>query len=76
MNNVTIYTNIGCSACHQAMDFMTRHGVSYVERNLADDPAARDELLAMGFRAVPVIKVGDETMLGFSAPRLRKMLAL
>jgi glutaredoxin 3 len=74
--NVTIYTNIGCSACHQAMDFMTRHGVSFVERNLADDLSARDELLAMGFRAVPVIKVGDETMLGFSAPKLRKMLAL
>jgi glutaredoxin 3 len=74
--DVTIYTNVGCSACHQAKDFMTRHGVSFVERNLADDPAARDELLAMGFRAVPVIKVGSETMLGFSAPKLRKMLAL
>ena len=74
--SVTIYTNVGCSACHQAMNFMTRHNVSFVERNLADDPSARDELLAMGFRAVPVIKVGDETMLGFSAPKLRKMLAL
>jgi len=30
----------------------------------------------MGYRAVPVIKIGDETMLGFSAPRLRRMLNL
>jgi hypothetical protein len=30
----------------------------------------------MGFRAVPVIKVGDETMLGFSAVKLRRMLGL
>jgi glutaredoxin len=74
--DVTIYTNTGCSACHQAMDFMTRHGVNFVERSLAEDPAARDELLAMGFRAVPVIKVGDATMVGFSAPKLRKMLSL
>ena len=74
--DVTIYTNVGCSACHQAMDFMARHGVSFIERNLAEDPSARDELIAMGFRAVPVIKVGNETMLGFSAPRLRKMLSL
>jgi glutaredoxin len=73
---VTIYTNTGCSACHQAKDFMTRHGVGFVERSLADDPSARDELVAMGFRAVPVIKVGNETMLGFSAPKLRKMLSL
>ena len=73
---VTIFTNTGCSACHLAMDFMTRNGVTFIERSLADDPAARDELLAMGFRAVPVIKVGNETMLGFSAPKLRKMLSL
>ena len=74
--NVTIYTNTGCSACHLAMDFMTKHGIEYVERSLADDPSARDELLAMGYRAVPVIKVGTETMLGFSAPKLRKLLSL
>src|SRR5208282_1556557 len=46
------------------------------QQKLADDPSARDELLAMGFRAVPVIKVGNETMIGFSAPKLRKMLSL
>ena len=74
--NVTIYTNTGCSACHLAMDFMTRNGVAFVERSLAEDPTAREELLAMGFRAVPVIKVGAETMVGFSAPKLRKMLSL
>jgi glutaredoxin len=58
------------------MDFMTRNGVAFVERSLAEDPSAREELLAMGFRAVPVIKVGAETMVGFSAPKLRKMLSL
>jgi glutaredoxin 3 len=73
---VTIYTNTGCSACHLAMDFMTRNGVSFTEKSLADDPAARDELLAMGYRAVPVIKVGAETMVGFSVPKLRKLLSL
>ncbi len=73
---VVIYTNVGCSACHQAKEFLASHNVSFVERNLADDPSARDEMAAMGFRAVPVIRVGGETMLGFSAPRLRKMLGL
>jgi glutaredoxin 3 len=73
---VTIYTNVGCSACHQAKEFLSQHNVSFVERNLADDPAARDELINLGFRAVPVIRVGNETMLGFSAVKLRKMLGL
>jgi glutaredoxin len=73
---VVIYTNSGCSACHQAKEFLTQHKVSFVERSLADDPTARDELISMGFRAVPVIRVGTETMLGFSAPKLRKILRL
>jgi glutaredoxin 3 len=73
---VVIYTNIGCSACRQAKDFFAQHQVSYVEKNIADDPAARDELIGLGFRAVPVIRVGAETMLGFSAPKLRRMLGL
>ncbi|HYL58430.1 MAG TPA: glutaredoxin family protein [Candidatus Acidoferrales bacterium] len=73
---VVIYTNVGCSACHQAKEFLASHKVSFVEKNLAVDQSARDEMAAMGFRAVPVIRVGGETMLGFSAPRLRKMLGL
>jgi len=73
---VVVYTGPGCSACKQAKQFLTLHGVEYVEKNIGDDPVARDELIAMGYRAVPVIKIGDETMLGFSAPRLRRMLNL
>ncbi|MGH7950246.1 MAG: glutaredoxin family protein [Candidatus Binataceae bacterium] len=73
---VVVYTNVGCPACRQAKDFLSQHNVSYVERNLADDPTALDELASLGFRAVPVIRVGNETMLGFSAPKLRKMLGL
>lgn len=74
--DVVIYTNIGCSACHSVKEFLSQHKVAFTERNIANDDAARDELIAMGFRAVPVIKVDGETMLGFSAPRLRRMLGL
>ena len=55
---------------------MSRHGIPFVERNIGDDSAARDELINAGFRAVPVIRVGDETMVGFSAPKLRKLLGI
>ena len=73
---VVIYTNTGCSACHQAKEFLTNNNVSFVERSLATDPTARDELIELGFRAVPVIRVGEETMLGFSPVRLRRLLGL
>ena len=73
---VIIYTNTGCPACAQAKDFFSRHNVSFVEKSIANDPSARDELLKLGFRAVPVIRVGDETMVGFSASKMRKLLGL
>lgn len=76
MREVTIFTNHGCSACHAAKEFMSQHGVAFVEKNIGEDMAARDELINAGFRAVPVIRVGDESMIGFSAPKLRKMLGL
>jgi len=47
-----------------------------VERNIGDDPAARDELINGGFRAVPVIRVGAETLVGFSPAQLRKLLGI
>ena len=73
---VVIYTNTGCSACHQAKEFLAQHNVSFVEKSIAKDPSLINELASMGFRAVPVIRVGDETMLGFSAVKLRRMLGL
>jgi len=76
VEQVVIFTNVGCSACHQAMDYFTRNNIPFVERNIANDPTARDELLSRGFRATPVIQVGNETMVGFSEPKLRKMLGL
>jgi glutaredoxin 3 len=76
MRQVTIFTNHGCSACHAAMTFFSQHGVPFVERNIGDDPEARDELIRSGFRAVPVIRVGDESMVGFSPVKLRKLLGL
>ncbi len=73
---VVIYTNLGCSACQQAKEFFRANKVGFIEKSIANDPATRDELINLGYRAVPVIKIGDETMVGFSAPKLRKMLGL
>jgi glutaredoxin len=76
MQQVTIFTNHGCAACHAAMSFLSQHGIPFVERNIGDDPAARDELINAGFRAVPVIRVGDQSMVGFSPVQMRKLLGM
>jgi len=74
--NVTVYTMHGCSACNRAKEFLARNGVQFTELNVSDDTKAREELLAMGYRAAPVIKVDNQTMLGFDAEKLKQFLGL
>jgi glutaredoxin 3 len=48
-----------------------------VARNVAEDPTARDELVARtGRMAVPVITVGDEVVVGFDRGRLKRRLGI
>lgn len=72
--NVTVYTMHGCGACDRAKEFLTRNHVKFTELNVSENTQAREELLAMGYRAAPVIKVDDQTMLGFDADKLRHFL--
>jgi glutaredoxin len=66
----------GCNACNHAKEFLSRNGVKFTELNVSEDAQAREELLAMGYRAAPVIKVDNQTMLGFDAEKLRHFLGL
>jgi hypothetical protein len=55
-------------------EFLSRDGRSYVERNVDEDPSAYDELLARGWRSVPVTVVGDASVRGWDAAALRAAL--
>jgi glutaredoxin 3 len=51
--------------------------VPFTARNVADDAAAREELIARtGRMAVPVITVDDEVVVGFDRGRLKRLLAI
>jgi len=46
-------------------EFLSRAGVAFVARNVDEDEAAYDDLIARGFRSVPITVVGDEVVKGF-----------
>jgi glutaredoxin len=56
-------------------EFLSREGRSYVERNVDDDSSAYDELLARGWRSVPVTVIGGESVRGWDRAALRAALA-
>ena len=45
-----------------------------VARDVDEDPSAYDELLARGFRTVPLTIIGDEVIRGFDPAALRAAL--
>ena len=56
-------------------EFLSREGRSFVDRNVDEDPSAYDELLARGWRSVPVTVIGAESVRGYDPVALRAALA-
>lgn len=56
---------------------MAANTISYQDINVAEDRAARDEMVrATGVMAVPVIEVDGEFLIGFDEAALREKLGL
>ncbi|MBC7228417.1 MAG: glutaredoxin family protein [Thermoflexales bacterium] len=56
--------------------FLSERGVSYVERDVMEDEAALRELEELGVMTTPVVRVGDEVVVGFDRARLSALLGL
>jgi hypothetical protein len=55
-------------------EFLSREGHAFIERLVDEDDTAYDELLALGYRAVPVTVIGSTVVVGFDAEALRQAL--
>ena len=54
--------------------YLSRKGLEFTERNISEDDAARDSLMAMGLRSTPVTVIGDQNVVGYSPPKLEAAL--
>ncbi len=74
---VTIYSTPVCHFCHAAKDFFAENGIEYTEYDVASDAAKRQEMIEMTNQmGVPVIRIGDDVVIGFDEGKLRELLAL
>lgn len=55
-------------------EFLSREQQAFTVRNVEDDEAAYEELMAMGFRVVPVTIINGRAITGFDEPALREAL--
>ncbi len=61
MKKVTIYTTPTCGYCKIAKAYFKEHAVAYIEKDVAVDQEAADEMInKSGQMGVPVIAISDE----------------
>ncbi|HVW23554.1 MAG TPA: glutaredoxin domain-containing protein [Candidatus Saccharimonadales bacterium] len=69
--SVTVYSATWCAFCHAAKDYLDRIGVKYTDKDVEADPAAGLEAFnKSGQRAIPVLDIGGDIVLGFDRPRI------
>lgn len=76
-NKVTIYSTPVCHFCVAAKDFFKENNIEYTENDVAADAEKRQEMIELtGQMGVPVIKIGDDVIIGFDEPKVKELLKL
>jgi len=77
MEQVTIYTTPTCHFCHAAKDFFAENNVAFTEYDVAADQEKRQEMIEMtGQMGVPVIKIGNDAIIGFDEGKVKELLGM
>ncbi len=73
---VTIYSTPVCHFCHSAKEYFAEHNVVFTEFDVASDAQKRQEMIEMtGQMGVPVIRIGDDVVVGFDEAKVAELLA-
>ena len=72
---VTIYSTPVCHFCHQAKEYFTNNNVPFTDFDVAADQEKRQEMIEMtGQMGVPVIRIGDDVVIGFDEAKIAELL--
>ena len=75
--SVTIYSTPVCHFCHAAKEFFQENNVEYTEHDVAADAEKREEMIEMtGQMGVPVIRIGDDVVIGFDEAKIKELLKI
>ena len=77
MKNVTIYSTPVCHFCHLAKDYFAVNNITYTDYDVASDLEKRSKMIDLtGQMGVPVIKIGDDIVIGFDEQKIAELLAV
>ncbi|MFA6609004.1 MAG: glutaredoxin family protein [Candidatus Paceibacterota bacterium] len=74
---VEIYSTETCHFCHMAKDWLKEKNIPFTDYNVGSDLEKRKEMVEItGQMGVPVIKIGNNVMVGFNPEQIAKMLEI
>ncbi|MEG3753599.1 glutaredoxin family protein [Psychromonas arctica] len=65
MKRITLYTMVNCPHCKTAKQYLEQQKIIFRSVDVKS-PAGQKEFAKTGFRGVPILKVGDQFLNGFS----------
>lgn len=66
MSKIIVYTTPTCIYCHALMDWLDEKGVEYIEKDATKEK---------DIKTVPVTVIGEERIVGFDRPAIKRALA-
>lgn len=69
---ITMYSTSWCGYCRQAREYFTAEGIPFREHDIEQSSRARRAYDRLGAGGVPLIKVGERRMNGFSVGRFER----
>lgn len=74
---VIIYSTPTCPYCRMAKDYLSKHNINFVDRNVAEDQEAAKEMIERtGQRSVPVIDIEGKIIIGFNQAEINQALGI
>jgi len=72
MKRVVLYSMSQCPHCDTAKNYFEQQKIKFRLVNVKT-PAGQKELQKTGYRAVPIIKIGDQFLNGFSIKKFNQL---
>lgn len=77
-DSIIIYSTTNCPYCKTEKQYLSKKGITYVEKNIEEDEGAREELLEKingNYVGVPVTDIAGTIVLGFDRHRIDGLIA-
>lgn len=74
MDNVIVYHKNGCQQCRMTMRLMDKLSIMHTDVNIDDNEDIREQLIAEGFKQMPVVKADGESWSGYQQDRIKALI--